>query len=58
MNMFRYYTVEESTDSSCLNYKSIRHYFEEYDLADFEPPPPKVGISTIIAMRESKQDEV
>ena len=56
--MFRYYTVEESTDSSCLNYKSIRHYFEEYDLADFEPPPPKVGISTIIAMRESKQDEV
>ena len=42
--------VEETNDSSCLNYKQIRHQFEEYDLSDlFETPKknttPKVTTS-------------
>ena len=41
--------VEETNDSSCLNYKQIRHQFEEYDLSDlFETPKknttPKVNL--------------
>ena len=44
--------VEETNDSSCLNYKQIRHQFEEYDLSDlFETPKknttPKVSLCNI-----------
>ena len=39
--MFRYYMVEETNDSSCLNYKQIRHQFEEYDLSDLFETPKK-----------------
>jgi len=37
----KYYMVEETNDSSCLNYKSIRHKFEEYDLSDLFDTPKK-----------------
>jgi len=37
----KYYMVEETNDSSCLNYKSIRHKFEEYDLSDLLDTTPK-----------------
>jgi len=37
----KYYMVEETKDSSCLNYKSIRHKFEEYDLSDLFDTPKK-----------------
>ena len=33
--------VEETNDSSCLNYKQIRHQFEEYDLSDLFETPKK-----------------
>ena len=41
LNLFRYYMVEETNDSSCLNYKQIRHQFEEYDLSDLFETPKK-----------------
>ena len=37
----KYYMVEETNDSSCLNYKQIRHQFEEYDLSDLFETPKK-----------------
>ena len=45
--------VEETNDSSCLNYKQIRHQFEEYDLSDlFETPKknttPKVSYLLVV----------
>ena len=45
--------VEETNDSSCLNYKQIRHQFEEYDLSDlFETPKknttPKVSCLLVV----------
>ena len=51
--MYRYYMVEETNDSSCLNYKQIRHQFEEYDLSDlFETPKknttPKVSFFLVV----------